>query len=290
MTAGSRIMVVEDDEIISNLITLILEKKGFHIAARVSSGEEAVLRSADAFPDLILMDINLNGLMDGITAGKYIFSLFHVPIIFLTGLCDDQLLERAKAAQPYGYIIKPFTEKELVSNITIALHNHEIRKQFFDKFIMGDTKKILTALDSVIVTDLKGRIVFFNPYTIRLLEMSENELMMVPSKSVLTLVNDQTNELLPDPVPAVVDQMLVVTYEFNTVLVTRNGRQKPVSVTVRPFKDEKNDLIGIIILIKEKTLAQIRMAQKKMGYYSPPGSPGHSNGGLLRAPEDNPPS
>ena len=279
MSTGARILVVEDDEIIANLITLILEKKGFHIAGKIGSGEEAVVRSAELQPDLVLMDINLNGLMDGIMAGRYIFSLFHFPIIFLTGYSDEQLLERAKSAQPYGYILKPFTEKELISNITIALHNHEIRKQFFDKFIVGDTKKILTALESMIVTDLKGRIVYFNPYTTRLLGYSENDLMMKPVKSVLTLINDQTNEPLPDPVPEVVKQMLVVNYEFNTTVLTKDGKPKPVSVTARPLKDEQNELFGVTVIIREKTLAQIRMAHKMTGPHpqSPPGS-GTSDG------------
>lgn len=278
MSAGARILVVEDDEIIANLITLILEKKGFHIAGKIGSGEEAVIRSAELQPDLVLMDINLNGLMDGIMAGRYIFSLFHFPIIFLTGYSDEQLLERAKSAQPYGYILKPFTEKELISNVTIALHNHEIRKQYFDKFVVGDTKKILTALESMIVTDLKGRIVFFNPYTTRLLGCSENDLMMKPVHSVLSLVNDQTNEPLPDPVPEVVRQMLVVNYEFNTSVLTKDQKPKPVSVTARPLKDEQNELFGVTIIIKEKTLAQIKMAQKKMGLYSPQ-SPKSGTGG-----------
>lgn len=261
MTAARQIMIVEDDEIIANLITLMLEKKGFHIQVKVSSGEEAVLRAADLHPDLILMDINLNGLMDGIVAARFIFSLFHFPVIFLTGYCDDHLLERAKSAQPYGYILKPFTENDLISNITLALHNHEIRRQYLDKFVIGDTKKILTAMEALIVTDLKGRIVYFNPYTTRLLELPESELMMNPSKTTVTLVNTQTSDPIEDPLPEVVEQMLVVTYEFNTALVTHNGKQKPVSVTFRPLKDDQNDLFGVIIIVREKTLSQIRMGQ-----------------------------
>ena len=262
MAAAHQIMVVEDDEIIANLITLLLEKNGYHVAAKVSSGEDAVLRAADLHPDLILMDINLNGLMDGITAARFIFSLFHFPVIFLTGFCDEHLIDRAKDAQPYGYILKPFTENDLTSNITLALHNHEIRKQYLDKFVVGDTKKILTALEAVVVTDLKGRIVYINPYTTRLLELPEQELMMIPSKTNITLINSQTQEPIRDPVPEVVQQMLVVTFEFNTALVTRTGKQKPVSVIVRPLKDDQNELFGVVLIIREKTLSQIRMAQQ----------------------------
>jgi len=262
MTAARQILVVEDDEIIANLITLILEKKGYHVSGKVSSGEDAVIRAADLHPDLVLMDINLSGLMDGITAARFIYSLFHFPVIFLTGYCDEHLLERAKAAQPYGYLIKPFTENELISNIALALHNHEIRSQYLDRFVIGDTKKILTALEAVIVTDLKGRIVFINPYTTRLLELPEKDLMMKSSKTMITLINTQTKDPVIDPVPEVVQQMIVVTHETNTALVTHNGKQKPVSVTVRPLKDDQNELFGVIVILREKTLSQIRMAQR----------------------------
>ena len=82
MTVAARIMIFEDDEIIASLITRILEKNGYTIAAKVSSGEESILRSSEVIPDLTLMDIHLNGLMDGITAARFIFSIFRFPVIF----------------------------------------------------------------------------------------------------------------------------------------------------------------------------------------------------------------
>ena len=100
-----RVFIVEDDEIIANLITLMLEKKGYTIVGRSASGEESIRKAAELEPDLILMDINLNGQMDGVTAAQYIFQLFYFPIIFLTAHCDDDLLERAKNAQPYGCLL-----------------------------------------------------------------------------------------------------------------------------------------------------------------------------------------
>src|SRR5690606_27738364 len=112
----------------------------------------------------------------------------------------------------------------------------------------GDTKKILTALEAVIVTDLKGRIVFINPYTTRLLELPEKDLMMKSSKTMITLINTQTKDPVIDPIPEVVQQMLVVTHEINTALITHNGKQKPVSVTVRPLKDDQNELFGVIVI------------------------------------------
>lgn len=257
-----RIFIVEDDEIISNLITTMLERKGYSVVGKVGSGEEAIRLVAELEPDLVIMDINLSGQIDGIVTARYIFQLFHYPIIFLTGMYDESLLERAKGAQPLGYILKPFTDKDLGSNVELALYNHAFRKKFLDAYPIGVPKKIIMAMDAIIVLDLKGRIVFSNPYTARILDLPENQILMRHWREVMMLVNDQTGEEIKDPVPEVVKQMLVVTNEFNTAVVTRSNKSRKVSVIVRPIKDDHNELLGLLMLIKEKTLDQIRMAKK----------------------------
>ena len=77
-----RILIVEDDEIICNLITTMLEKKGYAVVGKISSGEEAIVKAAELEPDLVLMDIHLEGVMDGVAAARYIFQLFHYPDCF----------------------------------------------------------------------------------------------------------------------------------------------------------------------------------------------------------------
>ena len=263
MASIPRILVVEDDEIICNLITTMLERKGYSVVGNISSGEESILKAAELEPDLVMMDINLIGVMDGITAARFIFQLFHIPIIFLTALCDDTLLDRAKSAQPLGYILKPFTDKELTSNVGLALYNHGIRKRFLDVCPVGDPKKLIAILDLVFVMDTSGRIVFYNPYAVRLLDLPESEILMHHWREVMMLVNEQTGEEITDPVPEVVKQMLVVTYEFNTAMVTRSSRSRKVGVTVRPIKDDTQELLGVFMHVKEKTLDQIKMAAVK---------------------------
>ncbi len=255
-----RILIVEDDEIISNLIAIMLERKGYSIVGRIGSGEEAIIKAAELEPDLILMDISLSGKMDGVTAAQYIFQLFQMPIVFLTAHSDDNLLDRAKTAQPLGYILKPFTDKELVSNVELALYNHSIRKKYLDAYPVGEPRKIMAALAPVLVLDIQGRIVFYNSYTLRFLDLSETEILTHHWREVMMLVNDQTGEEIPDPVPEVVRQKLVVTFEFNTGMVTQSGKSKKVSVTIRPVKGEKHELIGVLMHIREKTPGQIKMA------------------------------
>jgi CheY-like chemotaxis protein len=263
MASIPRIMIVEDDEIISNLITTMLERKGYSVIAKISSGEEAILKAAELEPDLVMMDISLNGEMDGIAAAQFIFQLFHIPIVFLTALCDDTLLERAKSAQPLGYILKPFTDRELTSNVELALYNHSIRKKFFDACPVGEPQKIIAILDLIFVMDTHGRIVFYNPYAVRLLDIPESEILMHHWREVMMLINDQTGEEITDPVPEVVKQMLVVTHEFNTAMVTRTSKRRKVGVTVRPIKDDTDELIGVFMHVREKTLDQIKMAAMK---------------------------
>jgi CheY-like chemotaxis protein len=258
-----RILIVEDDEIISNLITTLLEKKGYAVVGKITSGEQAIIKAAELEPDLILMDIHLDGAMDGVAAARYIFQLFHYPIVFLTALCDDGLLERAKHAQPLGYILKPFTDKDLSSNVELALYNHNIRKKYLDMYPVGEPKKLMALLDVILILDTKGRIIFYNPYTPRFLDLPEKDILMHHWRDTLMLINDMTGEQIPDPVPEVVKQMLVVSHEFNTAVVTRSNKTRKVGAVIRPVKDDQHELIGVFMHIKEKTLDQIKMAARK---------------------------
>jgi two-component system, response regulator PdtaR len=257
-----RILIVEDDEIIQNLISVMLEKRGYNIVGKTATGEESVVMAAELEPDMILMDINLAGIMDGVTAASFIFQLFQYPVVFLTAHCDDFLLERAKVAQPLGYILKPFTDRDLGSNVELALYNHAIRKKHLEMYPVGEPKKIMVALDPLLILDPRGRIIFYNPYALRFLELPQDQILMHYWREVMMLINDQTGEELEDPVPEVVRQMLVVSHEFNTAVVTKSGKTRKVSFVIRPVKNDQHELLGEFIHIREKTLDQIRMAKK----------------------------
>lgn len=257
-----QILIVEDDEIIASIISQMLEKTGYSVAGKTDSGEDAIMKSATLEPDLVLMDIKLHGLLDGITAARFIFQLFFCPIIFLTAMCDSKQLEQAKSAQPLGFIYKPFTEKDLVSNVELALYNHNIRKKYLGDYPIGDPKKIMNALDSILVLNERGRIIFFNPYAARFIELPDDQIQSRYWREVMMLINDQTDEPLDDPIPEVVRQHIVVRHEFNTAIVTKTGRRRPVSVILQPLLDENKELFGILMHIREKTLAQIKTAKK----------------------------
>ena len=127
-----RIMIVEDEYIIAKDIQMSLENMGYAVSAIVSTGEEAVARAESEKPDLVLMDIMLKGAMDGIRAAERIRSNFGIPLIFLTAFSDDDRLKRAKVTLPFGYLLKPFQDRELKIFIEMALYAHKVdseRKQ-----------------------------------------------------------------------------------------------------------------------------------------------------------------
>jgi CheY-like chemotaxis protein len=117
MTAEIKILIVEDEIIIAKEIQNSLRGLGYPSSTIVKSGEVAIKIVREIHPDLILMDIMLQGNIDGIQAAEHIRERFDVPIIYLTAYSDDKTLERAKKTEPSGYILKPFEETELRTTI-----------------------------------------------------------------------------------------------------------------------------------------------------------------------------
>ncbi|HEX2574586.1 MAG TPA: ATP-binding protein [Polyangia bacterium] len=125
MTAPKRIFIVEDQRLIAADLENTLKKLGYKVVGSVSSGEEALQKTLDARPDLVLMDIRLRGEMDGITAAEAIRRRLDVPIVYLTAYADEETIARAKGTTPFGYVVKPFNERELRATLEIALYKHE---------------------------------------------------------------------------------------------------------------------------------------------------------------------
>lgn len=122
----TRILVVEDEWIVADDINESLKDSGYSVSI-VSSGEEAVQKAKEA--DLVLMDIVLKGEINGIEAAERIRSQVNIPVVFLTAYADEKTVKRAKMAEPYGYLVKPFKDRELRATIEMALYRHETEKK-----------------------------------------------------------------------------------------------------------------------------------------------------------------
>lgn len=129
---GKRILIVEDDGIIAARLQDILTRSGYLVPASTASGEEALAAVAAAPPNLILMDIELAGVINGMTTAERIRADFDIPIVYLTAYARATQLKRAKITSPYGYLVKPVAERELLATLEMALHRHEIDRRLKD--------------------------------------------------------------------------------------------------------------------------------------------------------------
>lgn len=117
----ARILIVEDDEIIARLIEWRVSKLGYEICGRAADGKEAVSLIQRSSPDIVLLDIGLPGNCDGISVAHEVRRSHDLPIVFVTGHSDGEIIERAKKTRPNGFIQKPFTDDDLRIGIELAL-------------------------------------------------------------------------------------------------------------------------------------------------------------------------
>ena len=141
---GKRILIVEDEGIVARDMQKMLTRLGYSVTSIAYTGPEAVRRAETEKPDLVLMDIVLKGGMDGIEAAGKIREKADLPVVYLTAHADPPILARAGVTEPYGYILKPFRERELHAAIEIALYKHAADRD--RRRLLGELRRTLERL------------------------------------------------------------------------------------------------------------------------------------------------
>jgi len=164
-----RIVVVDDEIIIARTLQEILVDLGHDVPEIAISKEEAIESAKRIMPDLVFMDIRLSGAADGIEAGEYIAIKLGIPVIFLTAYCDEATFSRAKAAKPYGYLIKPVSVRDIqiVTNIAIGRREVERELEQVKRDLQRQAEKTRAIIDSTneafVAIDAGGAVIDWNP-------------------------------------------------------------------------------------------------------------------------------
>ena len=172
----AHVLIVEDELIDAIEIENRLKAMGYAIAAVASSGEDAIRLVAQTLPDLVLMDILLEGEMDGVETTEQICERFDVPVIYLTSFDDEDILQRARITEPFGYLLKPFGDRELHSAIEIALYKHKTERRLresearYRHIVQDQTELICRYLPD-------GTLTFVNEACCRYFDKSPEELI-----------------------------------------------------------------------------------------------------------------
>lgn len=191
-----KILVAEDSLIVNQHIKHALES-GSHEVISVYSGKEAVSTASEEVPDLILMDIMMETNSDGIDAAFEIKQSLDIPIIFLTALTDEPTIEKAKFSLPYGYVVKPFNEAELLSNIDVALYKAQAEKKIKDNSELFQA--IINSIDKAIfLLDAEGNIKYTNSVVESITSRSFDQLMDRNINEILSFT--QSNGVIQDDI------------------------------------------------------------------------------------------
>ena len=250
----SRILVVEDEVLVARDIQARLTRMGYEVVGTAARGEDAVNLALETVPDLVLMDINLRGEMDGIEAAVQINEESSIPIIFCTAYSNDEVLERAKITSPFGYVLKPFDNRELEINIEIALFKHNVERD------LAKTKQNLDVTlsnvsDGVVAADHEGRVFLMNPMAEKISGREAGDSIGKPLNEILYLEAFE-------PGQAGMDLMNPETFAFwkqfsgiRQRLVREDGRLVPIELSAN-FLDEGTKL----------TVVTFRDISQQLGY------------------------
>ncbi len=246
------ILVVEDERIVAEDIRGSLRNIGYSVSAIVSSGEEAIAQVELIRPDIILMDVVIQGEMSGIQTAEVIRSRFDIPVVYLTAYADEETLEKAKITEPYGYILKPFNDRELYSTIEMALYKHSIEKKLKESEVWFSTT-LKSIGDGLIATDKKGKIMFMNPVAETLTGWEQKEAVGCLLKDVIHIIHENENESIPVPIDRIMSEKRIIQFSGQTMLITKNGMKIPIDNSFAPIKDQRGDIIGIVLIFRDIT-------------------------------------
>ncbi|HPB56638.1 MAG TPA: response regulator, partial [Candidatus Aminicenantes bacterium] len=262
MDKKSRLLIVEDEAIVARDIEDVLKRLGYDVCCSVSSGEEAVEKARSSLPDLILMDIFLKGEKDGIQATEEIQSQYEIPVVYLTSYADSLTLERAKCTAPYGYLLKPFQERDLKSAVEIALCKSRSEK------ILREKERVFSAIlfslaEGVITADPQGNVLFLNDFAEKLLQIPFEKAKGKRLSSLFTLkrVCEGGEEEV-----RLLECVAGGRADFNDLLlVSSEGAKHCVDGTLTPLSGEAG-FVCVLRNIEERKKAQEEL-QKTMEFF-----------------------
>ena len=255
------LLVVEDEAVVAMDIAGQLRDMGYRVCGCVDNGRDAIARARADRPDLVLMDVVLRGDMDGIAAAAAIGAELQIPILFLTAYSDDQTVDRAAGAMPYGYLTKPFQGRELRAVIEVALRKAEVERALRDK------ERWLSSVlhgvgDAVIALDADGLVGLANPAAESLLG---TEILRGRSAAEVVRLEDDTGGTVR------LAHHDCTARSGAAMLVTGAGQRIPVDYSAGPICDERSHPTGTAIVLhdeRERVAAELRLAHSEQRFRS----------------------
>jgi two-component system cell cycle sensor histidine kinase/response regulator CckA len=252
MESKPKILVVEDERIVAEDIRRSLKKLGYEVSAVVSTGRDALRRVKQLEPDLILMDIVLRMDMSGIQTAEKIHEHHDIPIIYLTAYADEETLDKAKKTEPYGYILKPFEDRELQTTIEMALYKHRTERRIKENEAWLSTT-LKSIAEGVIATNEKTEILFMNPVAETITGRKFGEVSGKEFHAMFQVLAPGRNG--GNPPAASVRSLVDLSGEAK--LVRRNGKVIDIDIRASQIRSEPGKASGVVMAIQDVTLRKL---------------------------------
>ena len=250
-----KILVVEDEKISAMAIRKMLSDLGYTVTGIAISGEEAIGKACEIKPDLVLMDIKLEGLLDGIETAETLTGLYNIPVVYITAYEDEQIFQRAKLTAPFGYMIKPFDERLLHINIEIAIYKHKVEQKLKEKALEEEKETYRLNLEAIfrsleegiISVDRDLNIIHLNPAIKNTCGFSGKDTGR-PFRIFRKNSCDKCIEILEETIKRK-QSVKIDRFECEQ----NNSLKKVFSISSVPLIDEKGLFSGAVLVIRDKT-------------------------------------
>jgi PAS domain S-box-containing protein len=238
----ARILIVEDDRIVARDIEQQLLRLGYLVTGITARGDAAPGLAASTRADLVLMDVRVQGPVDGIDAARQIRAALQIPVVFLTAYADEDTLRRASAAEPFGYVLKPFEDSQLHTVIGMALYKHASEQR-----LRASEQRYAVTLasigDAVISTDAQLAVTFMNPAAARLTGWHAADAVGQALATVFSPADGAVERVMASGV--------VLTRTGESTLRRRDGAACVIDETVSPMLDARGVASGVVLVFRD---------------------------------------
>ncbi|HZX10615.1 MAG TPA: HD domain-containing phosphohydrolase [Acidobacteriota bacterium] len=247
----TKVLVVEDEVIVARDVLNMLQSLGYESISVTSTSEDAIKTAKKESPHIVLMDIMLEGKMNGLEAADYIYTNLNIPIVYLTSYAEENIIQKAKKTGPFGYLLKPFEERDLQTTIEIALYKFEMEMK-----LKRREKWLSTILenigDGVVATDEKGMISFINKQAETLTGWKFNEIRNKNLNKIYSIYSEKTNEPLTIPLNKLLNgERTRIHHEV--VLHSKSGDKIFADQDINPTLDEGGRVTGVVVTFSDIT-------------------------------------
>ncbi len=264
--SNAKIFIVEDEAIVAESLSDQLEKLGYIVTGNAPSGEEALRKIKKELPDLVLMDIMLEGEMDGVEVAQQIRELYGIPIIFLTAYSDPETLGRAKLTEPFGYLIKPYKERELLTTLEITLYKHRMEKRIREHERWLNTL-LRSISDGVITVGIDGLITSMSPVAEMLTGLIESEQIKEDLLGILQIEESGDYHIIPDLIDqALGGETVSCLVDNEPILVNADGKRIVIDFSAAPILNEQDEIIGAVLTMRDisaRKQAEIELSEAR---------------------------